>query len=153
MLLRTPPSSPTLARDLRELDELRQRLNRETHRPAPWMGTLRRLVKATTIAQSTGIEGFHVSDAEALSLITGAAHAGAGETARQAVECYARAMNHVVQLARDPDFRWLDRVLLDLHHDACSFQLDQDPGLWRTTPVAVVDGRGNVVYQAPPAGD
>lgn len=153
MLLRTPAPSRTLARDLAELDDLRARLNRETHRAAPWMGTLRRLVKATTIAQSTGIEGFHVSDVEALPLVSGAAHAGAGETAQQAVECYARAMNHVAILARDPGFRWLDRVILDLHYDACSFQHDQDPGLWRTTPVGVIDGRGRIVYQAPPAGE
>jgi len=117
------------------------------------MGTLRRLVKATTVAQSTAIEGFNVSDEDALSLVSGAAHAAAGETAREAVECYGRAMNHVAVLARDPGFRWLDRVLLDLHYDACSFQLDQDPGLWRTTPVAAVDGRGDVVYQAPPAAE
>ncbi len=153
MLHRTPKVTRALAHDLRELDGLRARLNRETHRPAPWMGTLRRLVKATTIAQSTGIEGFHVTDEEALSLVSGAAHAAAGETAQQAVECYARAMDHVGVLARDPRFRWLDRVILDLHYDACSFQRDHDPGLWRTTPVAVVDGRGQVVYQAPPAGE
>lgn len=153
MLLRTPRPSRALARDLRDLDELRAQLNRETHRVTPWMGTLRRHVKATTIAQSTGIEGFRVSSEEALSLVTGAAHAATGETARQAVECYARAMNHVAVLARDPGFRWVDRVILDLHYDACSFQLDQDPGLWRTTPVGVVDGRGRIVYQAPPASE
>lgn len=153
MLLRTPRPRRTLSGDLRELDELRAKLNRETHRPAPWMGTLRRLVTATTIAQSTGIEGFHVTDEEALSLVTGTVRAGTGETAQQAVECYARAMNHVAVLARDPSFRWLDRVILDLHYDACSFQRDQDPGMWRTTPVAVVDGRGRIVYQAPPAGE
>jgi len=153
MLFATPRLGDTAARNLAALDELRAKLNRETHRPAPWMGTLRRLVTATTIAQSTGIEGFHVSDEEALSLVTGAARAGTGETARQAVECYARAMNHVAVMARDPAFRWLDRVILDLHYDACSFQRDQDPGMWRTTPVGVVDGRGRIVYQAPPAGE
>src|SRR6476659_8042882 len=95
MLFATPPLASAAARDLVELDELRSRLVRETRSTAPWMGTLRRLVKATTIAQSTGIEGLPVSDDEALSLVTGAARAGAGETAQQAVECYARAMNHV----------------------------------------------------------
>lgn len=153
MLFATPRPTAALARDLATLDELRAQLNRETHRPSPWMGTLRRLVRATTIAQSTSIEGFHVSDEEALSLVSGSAHAGAGETAQQAVECYARAMNHVAVLARDPDFRWLDRVILDLHYDACSFQLDQEPGLWRPTPVGVVDGRGRVVFQAPDADE
>ena len=29
----------------------------------------------------------------------------------------------------DPAFRWLDRVILDLHFDACYFQRDKGPGL------------------------
>ncbi len=153
MLFTTPPLPPALARDLKELDALRTRLNRGMGVPAPWMGTLRRFVRATTISQSTGIEGFHVSDEEALSLVSGAAHAAAGETAQEAVECYARAMQHVGSMARDPAFRWSERVLLDLHFDTCSFQRDKDPGLWRTGPVGIVDSRGRVVYQAPPAGE
>jgi Fic family protein len=153
MLFATPPITRSLARDLDELDGLRARLNRETGRPTPWMGTLRRFVRATTISQSTGIEGFHVSDEEALSLVSGAAHAAAGETAREAVECYARAMQHVGSMSRDPAFRWSDRVLLALHFDTCSFQRDKEPGLWRDGPVGIVDGRGRIVYQAPPAGE
>jgi Fic family protein len=151
MLFATPPITPGLAHDLSELDELRAQMNRETTGSAPWMGTLRRFVRAATVSQSTSIEGFHVSDEEALSLVSGTAHAASGETAQEAVECYARAMTHVGSMARDPGFRWSDRVLLDLHFDVCSFQRDKDPGLWRTGPVAVVDGRGRIVYQAPPA--
>ena len=44
-----------------------------------------------------------------------------------AVSCYARAMDHVGVMAQDPSFRWLDRVILDLHFDACYFQRDKDP--------------------------
>lgn len=151
MLFRTPTPTPELARDLKELDRLRKQLNRETHSVSSWMGTLRRFVRATTIAQSTGIEGFHVSQEDALSLVSGAAHAAAGETAQEAVECYARAMQHVGVLSHDPAFRWLDRVILDLHFDTCCFQRDTGPGLWRTRSVGIVDGRGRVVYQAPDA--
>jgi DNA-binding transcriptional ArsR family regulator len=36
-----------------------------------------------------------------------------------ALSCYARAMDHVGVMADDPAFRWVDRVILDLHFDAC----------------------------------
>ena len=44
-----------------------------------------------------------------------------------AVACYARAMDHVGVMAIDPSFVWLDRVILDLHFDACFFQKDKSP--------------------------
>lgn len=153
MLFATPQLTPALERDLDELDALRRRLTRATahDRPAPWMGTLRRLVRATSVSQSTGIEGFHVSEQDAVALVNGEARAEAGDVDRQAVECYARAMDHVGVLARDPGFDWQDRVILDLHWDACSFQRAYDPGLWRQGPVGIADDRGRIVYQAPSA--
>jgi Fic family protein len=153
MLFATPAPTPKLARDLAKLDELRQQLTRETDRAAPWMGTLRRFVRATTITQSTGIEGFRVSEQDGVALANGEARARAGEVDRQAVECYARAMDHVGVLARDPAFSWLDRVILDLHYDACSFQRKHDPGLWRQESVGIVDGNGRIVYRAPDPGE
>ena len=47
---------------------------------------------------------------------------------RMALACYARAMDHVGAMSDDPVFRWVDRVILDLHFDACHFQKDKDPG-------------------------
>ncbi len=151
MLFRTPSPSPALASDLEELDTLRERLNRATHRSTPWMGTLRRLVRATSVAQSTAIEGFRVTGAEAVSLVGGESSPNAERVDQLAVACYARAMDHVRAMARDPRFRWSDRVLLDLHFDACSFQRSDDPGLWRSGPVGIADGDGRLIYQAPDA--
>src|SRR5207344_644766 len=68
---------------------------------------------------------------------------------RQAVSCYARAMDHVGTMAIDPSFQWLDRVILDLHFDACYFQRDKDPGLWRTGPIGVTAPDGSLEYEAP----
>ncbi len=59
-----------------------------------------------------------------------------------AVACYARAMDHVGTMAVDPSFRWLDRVILDLHFEACSFQRDKEPGLWRTGPIGITGADG-----------
>jgi Fic family protein len=58
-------------------------------------------------------------------------------------------MNHVVALADDGAFRWLDRVLLDLHFDACSFQAARRPGRWRLTPIGVTGAGGGLAFEGP----
>jgi Fic family protein len=148
LLFLTPPISGNLQRQLDELGELRRGLGAEAQTRGRWMGSLRRQVRASAVSSSTAIEGFTVSPAEALAL-AGGATPGDDED-RQAVACYARAMDHVGTLAVDPAFRWLDRVILDLHFDTCYFQRDRGPGLWREGPIAVVAGDGSVEYTAPP---
>lgn len=151
MLIATPPTGPDLAARLEQLDDLHRRLGEELTRPGPWMGTLRRLVRSIAVESSTAIEGFHVSHDEAMSLVSGTAAAPPGDENRLAVASYARAMEHVAVMADDPGFAWSDRVVLDLHFDACRFQRDKLPGRWRDGPVGIVRGDGRVVYQAPPA--
>jgi Fic family protein len=139
----------TLRGQLDELADLRNALGHEVRTPARWMGSLRREVRATSIEGSTSIEGFSVSPAEALALTSGREPAEQGEDNRQAVSCYARAMDHVGTMAIDPVFGWSDRVILDLHFDACYFQRDKDPGLWRTGPIGVTASDGSLEYVGP----
>jgi len=115
------------------------------------MGSLRREVRASSVESSTSIEGFSVSPEEALALVNGREAPGRDDEDRQAVACYAQAMDHVGTMAVDPSFRWLDRVILDLHFDACSFQRDKDPGLWRTGPIGVTGADGSLEYRGPEA--
>ncbi|HEY3865085.1 MAG TPA: Fic family protein [Solirubrobacteraceae bacterium] len=138
---------------LRELDGLREQLGHEVGSSTPWMGALRRLARATSVESSTSIEGFHVSRADALALVNGTEQPDPEDLDRMAVSCYGRAMDHAGVMAGDPAFRWLDRVLLDLHFDACHFQLEANPGLWRTGPVGITGDDGRLVYQGPPAAD
>lgn len=140
-----------LRSQLDELAELRDALGHETRTPARWMGSLRREVRASSIQSSTSIEGFSVSPEEALALTSGAGAADESDENRQAVSCYARAMDHVGTMAIDPVFGWSDRVILDLHFDACSFQRDKDPGLWRTGPIGVTGADGSLEYVGPDA--
>ncbi len=136
---------------LGELDELRDRLGVATERRVPWVGALRRQVRASSIEGSTSIEGFSVSHGEALALVSGGEPADPDDQNRMAVACYARAMDHVGVMALDPEFRWLDRVILDLHFDACSFQPEANPGRWRAGGVGITGNDGRLVYQAPDA--
>jgi len=141
----------SLQRRLEELAELRERLGHETHRSLRWMGTLRRLVRAAAVESSTSIEGYSVSPEEALALVSGDEAPGTDDESRMAVAGYGRAMRHVAAMAADPGFRWSERVLLDLHFDACEFQEDKDPGLWRRGPVSVTGPGGRIAYRGPDA--
>ena len=149
MIFATPPITPKLQARLDQLAKLRAALGGEVQARSRWMGSLRREVRASSVASSTSIEGFSVSPEEALALVNNREAADRNEESQQAVACYARAMDHVGTMGIDPSFRWLDRVILDLHFDACYFQRDKDPGLWRTGPVGVTGSDGSLEYEGP----
>jgi Fic family protein len=149
MIYRTPKIPAALQSQLDELAQLRRKLGGEVATRSRWMGSLRRQVRASSIESSTSIEGFSVSPEEALELTSGRVPAEGADENRQAVASYSRAMDHVGTMAIDPGFRWLDRVILDLHFDACDFQRDKDPGLWRTGPIGVTASDGSLEYRGP----
>jgi Fic family protein len=151
VLFRTPASDEPLQERLDELERLRHALGDEVRTRGRWMGSLRRQVRASSIESSTSIEGFSVSPEEALALTSGRRNPDQDDEDQQAVACYARAMDHVGTLAVDPSFRWLDRVILDLHFDACYFQRVKDPGMWRTGPIGVTGADGRLEYRGPDA--
>jgi Fic family protein len=153
MLFATPNLTP-LEDQLRELDELRRALGEATGVPGPWLGQLRRQVRATSVESSVSIEGFSVPPGEAAALVAGEEVPKPEDHNRMAVASYARAMDHVGTMAMDRHFRWLDRVILDLHFDACLFQREKSPGLWRAAPIYVTTQAGGPpAYEGPPYGD
>lgn len=135
MIYATPAPSGVLAAQLAELDALRAALGRRVGVAGLWLGTLRRQVGASSVASSIEIEGY----------VEG------GDESDLAFEAYARAIDHVGVLADDPAFEWRDRVILDLHFDACSFQRDKRPGRWRETPILMTAPEGGVAYEGPEA--
>jgi len=153
VLFATPKPSRALAAQLRELDALRARLGDATGVAGPWLGQLRRQVRASTMQSSVSIEGYHVPSDEGPAIVAGSAVPDPRDSDRMALACYAHAMDHVGTMAIDPHFRWSGRVILDVHFDACSFQHDRSPGLWRTGPVYVTSPSGGApAYTGPDAG-
>jgi Fic family protein len=145
VLFATPPPSRALDARLRELDALRARLGDATGVPGPWLGQLRRQARAESVGSSVTIEGFSVGGALEAALAAGDVAADPTSDDQLAFADYARAMDHVGTLAGDPHFAWSDQVIKDLHFDACRFQRDRSPGLWREGPIS---GFGR---DAPPA--
>jgi len=151
MIYATPSLTHDLRSQLQELDGLRSELGGATGVATPWLGQLRRQVRAVSFESSVSIEGFVVPPGEAAALVAGDEVPSPEDEDRMAVACYARAMDHVGTMAIDPQFRWLDRVILDLHFDACYFQRDKSPGLWRTGPIYVTSPDGGApAYEGPP---
>jgi hypothetical protein len=151
MLFSTPPMTKALGRRLAELDELRASLGDRTGTGGRWLRGLRRQWRASSAESSIEIEGFHVPAEERVAIASGKARVDPHDEDRMALECYARAMDHVGVMAGDPGFRWVDRVILDLHFDACSFQARADPGRYRTGGVEVTSPGGSPpAYVGPP---
>jgi Fic family protein len=150
MLFATPKISTAMRRDLDEIEAMRRTLSERVSQQERWTGSVRRTVRAATVRGSTGIEGFSVAPEEAARLVAGEGAQPSGED-QLAVTCYARAMDHVAAMAKDPGFRWLDRVILDLHFDACWFQPDKRPGRWRSGPIGVTAADGTLEFRGPDA--
>jgi DNA-binding transcriptional ArsR family regulator len=154
MLFKTPATTRPLARKVEELDELRRRLGDEAGIAVPWLGTLRRQWRASSAESSIEIEGFRVPEAEQVAVASGDQPPPLDDDDRMALSSYARAMDHVGVMAGDPVFRWVDRVILDLHFDACYFQKDKDPGQYRRSAIEVTSpGGGPPAYVGPPHED
>jgi hypothetical protein len=154
VLFVTPRISRALSNELAELDELRVQLGDAVGVPGPWLGQLRRKVRASSVESSVSIEGYSVGDANAAAIVAGETPPDPDDDGQMAVACYARAMDHVGTMAIDPRFRWSDRVILDLHFDACLFQRDKSPGLLRTGPIYVTDPAGAApAYTGPDGAD
>lgn len=155
MLYAVPSISKALAGQLAELDELRARLGDQARSAGPWLGALRRQWRASSAESSIEIEGFRVPEAETVAIVAGAEPAEPTDDDRMALACYARAMDHVGVMAGDPAFRWDERVLLDLHFDACFFQKDKKPGRYRTQGIEVTSpaGSGPPAFVGPPADE
>jgi Fic family protein len=152
VLFATPKLSRDLRRRLELLDQRRVALGTRVGTATPWIGTLRRQVRAEAAESSIAIEGFSVPAAEIAALVSGQVVPDPGDADRMALIAYARAMEHVAVMAGDPGFRWYDRVILDLHFDACVFQRERRPGLWRDHPIGVTSPTGGgMAYVGPDA--
>jgi DNA-binding transcriptional ArsR family regulator len=152
VLFSTPVISKALMRQLSELDDLRKRLGDQAGSAGPWLGSLRRQWRASSAESSIEIEGFHVPEGETIAVASGDELPDPDDDDRMALSCYARAMDHVGIMSGDPGFRWVDRVILDLHFDACYFQKDKEPGQYRRGGIEVTSPRGGrPAYVGPPA--
>jgi len=138
---------------LERIDELRGQLRFRVAQPRRWLGPMRKLLAAKAIQGSNSIEGYNVSDDEAVAAVAGGEPDGdSPEESVQALLAYQRAMTHVLQMAKDPHFRYEVAVVKGLHFMMTEYDLDASPGLWRPGPIWVRNERSDdIVYEGPEA--
>jgi Fic family protein len=152
-IFQTPTVEAEERAALDRIDEVRRDLRIYVAEERRWTGSVRRVLAAKAIQGSNSIEGYNVSDEDAIGVVDGALEpTDSSWEDWQANQSYARAMTYVLQLAKDPHFEYTPALLRSLHFMMTEYTLDASPGLWRPGPIWVRnDATGKVVYEAPEA--
>lgn len=120
--------------------------------PQRWTGTLRRSSKARAIQSSNSIEGYDITDQDALAAVDDEEPLTADERTWAEITGYRRALTYVLQMAIAPAFRLDAQTIRSLHFMLLEHDPTKTPGRYRTGQVFVYDdARGEVAYEGPEA--
>lgn len=120
--------------------------------PRRWQGGLRRTTQARAIQGSNTIEGYTVSDDDALAAVDDDEPLGADDRTWAEIIGYRRVLTYVLQMARDEIFRVDGQVLRSMHFMLLEHDLGKGPGRFRAGPVYVSRASdGATVYEGPAA--
>lgn len=144
-------AAPLEARDCEVLEQLHDShaaLKRQSAVPKRWTGGLRRQMWSRSIKGSNTIEGYNVSDAQALAIVNDLSLTESQSLDVRAVTAYKHAMDFVLAQIDDSDFSWNTTVVKAMHHSMLAYDFDKRPGLYRTSAVYVLDeATGETVYE------
>ena len=133
------------------IDALRQQLKYATSdQRRKWTGVLRRSTFALAIQGSNSIEGYHVTEDDAVAAVDEDEPLDEKTESWRAVVGYQKAMTYVLRLADDPHFVHNTGTLNSLHYIMVGFDLKANPGRWRRGGIWVRhEPSGNTVYEGP----
>ncbi len=152
MLFTTPEPTVKEIKVVQDIETIRKNLQYMLSRPARWYGYLRRSTLAKNIRGSNSIEGYEVTNEDAVAAVAQEEPEEAEQEAWLAVVGYRNAMTYVLQLSKDPHFVYHDGFLKSLHFMMVQHDLRKHPGTWRPGPIYVRDEQKNeTVYEGPPA--
>jgi Fic family protein len=142
----TQPENDVIAR----IEDARKALKYNLATPRRWTGLLRRNTFARAIRGSNSIEGYNVTAEDAIAAAEGEEPLDADREAWLAVTGYRTAMTFVLQLAKDPNFKYSEGFIRSLHFMMMQHHLSKHPGNWRPGAVYVRDeAKNEVVYEGP----
>ena len=136
------------------IHEMRSDLSGYLRVPQRWTGTLRRSSTARAIRGSNSIEGYNVTEQDALAAVDDEEPLSADERTWSEITGYRRALTYVLQMAVAPEFQLDAQTLRSLHFMLLEHDHSKSPGRYRTGQVFVHDdAAGKVVYEGPDADD
>lgn len=149
-IITTPELTSAELGAIERIEELHRQLRYAVAETRRWSGELRRNQVARATRASNAIEGYAVSEDDALAAVEGR-RSDNDSQAQQAVECHARAMTYILQRARAEMLTHSPDLLLSLHFVMTEYDMaGAHPGQWRTEGVWVNDeATGDAVYEGP----
>src|SRR5271169_555007 len=146
---------PILAsEDIQVLELIRKQKERlrylsDSH-PGRWTGLLSRNIFARAIQGSNSIEGYNVTQEDAIAAVLDEEPVDAKTESWRALVGYREAMTYIINLANDPYFEYHTQLIRSLHFMMLSYDMRKHPGQWRPGSIAVIqEGTGQLMYQAP----
>lgn len=118
--------------------------------PKRWSGLLRRTTTARAIQGCNTIEGYTVSDEDAVAAVDDEPPLSADEATWLEILAYRRVLTYVLNVATEPGFEINEAVLRSMHFMLLDHELSKTPGRYRTREIFVRDARRGVnVYEGP----
>ncbi len=121
--------------------------------PQRWSGLLRRTSTARAIQGSNTIEGYTVSEEDAVAAVDEEPPLTADEATWAEITAYRRVLTYVLNVATEPGFVIDAAVLRSMHFMLLDHDLSKAPGRYRTAEIFVRDDRRGVNVYAGPDGD
>lgn len=133
-----------------EIHETRASLADYLRAPKRWNGLLRRTSTARAIQGSNTIEGYTVSEEDAVAAVDDEPPLNADDATWLEIIAYRRVLTYVLNVATEPGFVIDEAVLRSLHFMLLDHDLSKAPGRYRTREIFVRDDRRGVnVYEGP----
>jgi Fic family protein len=152
MLFKSPVLGVEEEGVIRAISHMHKALKYSLSTPSRWEGVLRRNAFARAIQGSNSIEGYVVTNDDAIAAAEGEEPISAQHDTWLAVTGYRNAMTFVLQLSKDPEFKFNEGFLRSLHYMMLQHDLAKHPGNWRPGSIYVRDeAKGINVYEGPPA--
>lgn len=152
-LFATPDPDLEDQRVITEIHDIRASLADFLRAPKRWSGLLRRTSTARAIQGSNTIEGFTVSEGDAVAAVDDEPPISADEATWLEILAYRRVLTYVLNVATEPGFVIDEAVLRSMHFMLLDHDLSKTPGRYRTTEIFVRDDRRGVNVYAGPDGD
>ncbi|MGB8662591.1 MAG: hypothetical protein WCD34_19360, partial [Candidatus Acidiferrum sp.] len=116
MLFKSPVLGTEEEGVIKAISHMHKALKYSLSTPSRWEGVLRRNAFARAIQGSNSIEGYIVTKDDAIAAAEGEEPISAQHETWLAVTGYRNAMTFVLQLSKDPDFKFNEGFLRSLHY-------------------------------------
>lgn len=151
MLYTTPDLGLDDVQVIDEIQRVRTQLIQVLRAPRRWDGALRRTSTAKAIQGSNTIEGYSITDQDAVAAVDDEPPLTADEATWAEIAGYRRVLTYVLNVATQPGFVIDESVLGSMHFMLLEHDLTKMPGRYRTSDIYVRDDqRDATVYQGPP---